>query len=317
MIETDRTIATPEQNSTFFHRLNSNTAYLDNYSWGIDNLIRYVPDKIKNRLKINSHGLNKMTTVIVSPGQQKNLNQEFLNSVINFSALVNESIGLPKTNSLVIRTAKANFFSPGGNISNQNLSEPMVLASHIGSGQQKLLLKSEKTPTQQIASLQELSNIFPYDKYLLIHDDNEKLQKEAVHGTFVITDNVSEIVIRKGSLHARNMTSKEFPHLKFTSGKPDYLFEIDPYTLSGLVKGEVVNVKSPRINIEGYTLTGSVAHFISKEAKIFSEEILEKYKKVTKLFGENTVMEFRLYPQIQTLPYSNRMQILDANIKFV
>ena len=157
MIETDRSIAIPEQNSIIFHRLNSNTAYLDKYPWSINNLIRHVPDKIKNRLKINSHGLNKMTTVIVPPGQQNNLDQNFLNSIIRFSGLVNKNIGLPETDSLVIRTAKAYFFSLDGYNSNQEFSEPMVLASCIGSEQQKLLLKTEGEPTQQISSLQELS----------------------------------------------------------------------------------------------------------------------------------------------------------------
>ena len=317
MVEIHRDHFSSEDNSINYLKLNMNTAYLDSYPWKIEDLMFYVPEKIKNRLVINFTGLNKMTTVIVPPKYQKNLDQEFLNSLVGLSSMVNQNIGLPETNNLVIRTAKAVSSYPHTNNHSLHIfSEPMILASVIGSQDQKLLLRTEGKRSLQINSLSEIPELLPYDKYYLIHDDNESLQKKAVHGAFLITDEVSELVIRTNSLHARNITSKEFPHIKFTSSEPDYLFEIDPHTLSGLVQNGSLSAHSPRINMEGYCLTSQIAKNIFNETQNFSAEILEKYKTINKLFGEKAVMEFRLYPAMDTLPDYNRLQILDVNTKF-
>lgn len=315
MIEAEKSSAF-ESNTAVFHRLNVNTLCLDNLAWDMESLMFRVPDKIKNRLKINLYGLNQMTTVIVAPNQQQNLDQDFLDAIIRFSDSINESIGLPETENLIVRTAQVNSFSLGkAKGSGQKFSEPMVQVINVGSEEQQLLLHTEGKPERQINSLQELSAIFPHDKYLLIHDDNERLQKRAVHGTFLITDYVSELVIRTDSLHARNIVSDKYPHIKFTSDDPEYLFSVDPNTLSFMVRGGEISAHSPRIDIRGRNLTGRTAKYISKEIQGFSWEIFEKYAKATEIVGKKAVMEFRLYPPTG-FENQRRLHVLDINDRF-
>lgn len=267
------------------------------------------PEKISKRLRLNSLGLNGLATVVVAPACIKSINNGNLEQILEFSNQINEKLGLPPTNDLVIRTS-AQVRRWGLNVTPPTiLSEPALLISNLQNNPIYQLLGKNI----MLTSLQAFIRMLPGGSFFLIHDDNNIPQIEGLHGSIYEGTSGTEIYLRTGSLHARDMgdPSNHYPTIRINAARLEDLFEVtQSEVLTALQKNETTyNI---RRGVRILNCTPDEAIHLTTCLHKNTELIFFSYKNIEENFGVGRTSEFRIYPQIKGW-VGQKLHVLDVN----
>jgi hypothetical protein len=303
----------PEQSELLYRNINKSTQTLGSeiYIHPENSYLHpNLPPKIRKRLMLNLSGINGLATTIVPPQKRRCLDSESLEKIIEFSNIVNKGLGLPETNDLILRSASH------AKPSRVSASEPALLIKDVGKQNQKMEIHTDDNIPRNINSLKSFEKTLKDDAYLIIHDDNYPLQRKSIHGQLLIGE-VTELVIATNSLHARNLTTSGIPFIKINPTYPEDLFKLDPLMLEAKIRNGFDRLKSPRIDITAGNIQNvSTVSKMVRDVNRVSDLVANCYQRISRLFGNGCVMEFRLYPQSNRLSDINRLHVLDVDKSF-
>ncbi len=226
-----------------------------------------VPEAIVKRVQLNILHLNGLSTHIFGPQVRPSI--EGLRGVMAVSNQVNEAIGLPRSNDLIIRTRRKR---PPAEPLQKFVSSALLVLNVSSKSPNFIVLGSGK-----IDSLEEFYQMLPDGSFLMIHDDNPTLQRGAIHGTYMDTDNppMTELIVGTDMLHARALNAElasdqktVINHVLHLKGYGEEIFWLPEYS-RGSAKG---------------------LFWVAQQRK---EDIVTTYKKVMRFFGKGAAMEFR------------------------
>lgn len=299
-------------------QINQNTLFLTGYPFhsSLEQILMTVPPKIKTRVIINTSQLNHLPTIIVQPESVTFLTQEILLQILDYSNKLNAEIGLPETQDLIIRSAEQKTFQFGRNANNPKFSEPAVLLQNLGKSDSRYNLLEKAGLRTNPVSFEEFVKALKTKAFLMIHPDHYNLQTQGLHGALVVNDAGCELVCATGVLHARNLADSDLnaPVIRINSNHLEDIFRIDPFFAYTAIQRGIGKSFSGKPEI--YSLNeqhSKEASMVFKKAMYNSAYILGAYKKVLDTFGEETVMEFRIYPNEDIV---RPLHVLDVNKKF-
>jgi hypothetical protein len=299
-------------------QLNTNTQYLDQYPPENKESLRWISTpKINKRLCLNKVGLNRLATTVIHPSVSGNL-VEMFSDILDFSNKINDRIGLPQTNDLIVRSSvrKSTSLKNFGKYDVSDYSSPALLVTSASNDNPKYKLLTENNKTKSINSIEDFINLLGIDYFLLIHDDNLPLQQQAVHGRICAKNTGVELVLATKVIHARELGvgNPDYPFIEIRSQSLDDIYSINPsLLLKGSEKDRVINSQRMEILIKNCTQR-DVSFLITKAKR---EELLLQHilDKTHMLFGENSVAEFRSYNVLEG-GIGEKIHVLDVDDKF-
>lgn len=296
-------------------RINFNTQIITkDKGFGLSNFLRKTTEKVANRVSINLGGLNTLDTTIVAPEMVEGiLNDESLAQILDFSNSINGSIGIPETDSVIIR-------SSARHPKNKN-SEPAVLAQNINSKGKKYeyLTDGERT---QLYNVADFKNCLSPGTWLLIHSDNCLLQTNGVHarmhesnfgnellaGTKVLQSRELEMVgEKKPSLKANQSSSRVISHYKLTN-----LLNLDTKTLQKMILDGVDEAIINGVTVKLKNLSSDQVEDLVGILSNESDDLLWAHESGQKLKGSLATTEIRIYPTLEK-GIGSRIQVLDVD----
>lgn len=305
-------------NGLYGQKINQNTLYVTGYPshCSLEQLLWTIPPKIKTRVVINVSELNHLPTIIVQSESVANLTQEALIQMLEYSNTLNAQIGLPETQDLIIRSAEKKTFRTGKRSRSPKFSEPAILLQNLGRSNSKYKLLEKAGLGTNPISFEEFVEAIGTQTFLLIHPDHDKLQTEGLHGALVVNDAGCELACATGVPHARNLVDSKLdaPVIRISSNHLEDIFQIDPFFAAVAIQKGIG--KSFRGIPEIYSLNNQSPKEGLRVFKIAQKNaayILNTYQKVIDIFGEEAVMEFRIYPGESI---RSPLHVLDVNKKF-
>ena len=269
------------------------------------------PRKVATRLEMNEHGLNRLSTTIVTPEKAKYLGFEDLLKILKFSEEVNARIGLPKTDSLIIRTS---YISPG------KPSEPALLINNLTGNTTYSYLDEDKKV--RLNSLEEFTRFLRPHTYLMIHDDNYELQMNGIHVRTSELLHGSELLFGTDALQTREleMEKKKRPSIRINVSRDGVvshygmaaLFSIPSTIIDKMFDQSCEYLSANGISIRMRNIDREKAKLILQRIQKDRESLLELHRIGEELHGTHAVVESRIY---HTLPggLGRRVQALDIN----
>ncbi len=232
---------------------------------------------------------------------------------MKFSNKANRRIGLPQTDSLILRSA---YITPG-----TRLSEPALLIDNLNSPQPTYNYLDENVKTK-LASHKEFTNFLRPNTHLLIHDDNYDLQRGGIHVRTTESISGAELFFGTDALQTREleMETKKRPSIRINISHPPVsshykmaeLFNIDPADIERMCDEGIgyleKNGKSIRLRNIDKAKALKLVHDIKKD----KEALLEAHNIGQEMKGERAVVESRIY---RKLPggQGRRVQALDID----
>lgn len=296
-----------------FKTINKNTAVFGRNIGNLDieNFRWTLTEKVGKRLKINLLGLNGLSTIIVTPNSSSDIK---INDAINFlsySNQVNQSIGLPHTSDLIVRTSATRFFALG-NLGKTRLSEASLLIMNVSENPKFKIMTGENNPTT-IDNIEHFTKSFKNEVFFLVHDDNLKLQTAGVHGAINVQNGTAELFVRTGSLHARDMgdPASHYPTIRINTSYTEDLFNVNPSQIE-LSSFRDLRLFSSRMSIKSSNCDGKSANYLARVIRQDKETIMNMHRFVQEKFGEKSTTEFRIYTNIDG-GIGRRVHVLDVN----
>lgn len=291
--------------------LNSNTQFITYREVSPGYIDSVITPRVRNRILLNQLGLNGLaTTIVENPKPEMFSGNNFFRRIINYSNWVNESLDLPSTGDLVIRTSAANTLRDH----RVRISEPAVLVTNAGSLASRFsILSGDKSRAPHLHQ----RNFFSFlgsPAFLMIHDDNNRLQRQAMHGRISQTPDRDEIVIATGTTHSRGLSEKnpDYPYITLRMYGLGHLERINPDLISA-------HVSLGQTRTEGFGIEYSVHNCSQHEAYALLFKLLREQFMIrnvlsicNKHFGQYCVMEFRSYNLIEG-GIGRKIHVLDVN----
>ena len=283
-----------------FIRLNSNT-YL--YPRSVSNLSS-APEKIKKRIAINQSGLNGLATMIIPPEITHHLTSRDLVNIIKKCNSINNNIGLPPTDSLVIRSAAINQFGC--------FSEPGLLVKNLEFKEVFQSLGNDSAGKYH--SLSEYLSDLSANTFLMIHDDNYRLQIQSLQGRIGQSSDGFELFVGTGILHPRDIDrqSNTEPTIRISAQSIEDLIDFP-------IAAPIANYACEHT----YVHRGANATFFNADifqAGQLSRRLLREkyliymlYAKTTQHFPHPEAVEFRIYP-LPEGSIGTKAHVLDLDI---
>ena len=282
--------------NTIYSQLSENVYHINqrNIPVSIDDLGFITTQKIRKRLILCKNKLNGLATLVVDSKTKYKIDLEDLQDISYLSNEINDEIGLPHTKSIVIRTSKRN----------NELSDPMYLLSDVNDISKENWL-----------NFQYFLNTLGKEVFLMIHDDNYELQKKCIHGRFLIRKDTCELAFKTGSAHARQIGDPELIHptIIINSNNLDDIFRVQPKTISNLLNTNSVEVKFRRVKIRMRNFRNDSSAIKLYKRMVKNRMFLhEAYEKISKIYGNSKVMEFRIYPT-ENIGLCKNFHVLDID----
>ena len=294
----------------------NNTCYIGNgKEMSTDRLSWLVPPKIRNRIKLNKEGLCSMATTIIDPETSKSLDVEMLRKIGSISNKMNKEAGYPVSSDLIIRTSREKPFQFHRNERCTLMSEPAMLMTNIDSQNPGFKLLDKVEGVNKINSLNEFLELIPKESFMLIHDDNAIIQRDALHGKFGKIMDKYELICRTGTLHARDLGDPDglYPTLRINHEDISILLGLD--SARSFFWGESRITTTDITSIHSINSSNIDSKRIIERVKKDGFRIWQAYEKTARLFGEWAIIEFRLY-SAKLIEARQRMQVMDVDIKF-
>lgn len=293
-------------------RINGNTQIISGNGLDAEAVLRAAPPKVSTRVTINRRNLNRLATTVVAPDAAHNLDAEDLCGILRFSNEVNEYIGLPETDSLILRSS----YRRSG-----SRSEPALLVRGITKGEPEYEFLEEGKKTR-IRHLSDFTGYLRPSTYLIIHDDNYELQMRGIHARTRELETGAELLFGTDCLQTREleMEEKRKPSIRVNVS---YRGAPSVYKISGLFTGlsDIVNdmfrtgidflqtdVRNIRLRNIDYQKAMQLVFNILRD----EEALVEMHKTGQDMRGQHAVVESRLYINLPS-GVGRRVQILDID----
>ena len=306
------------------HQLNKNSIIIaKNIPESLRFYINILPNKIKKRLQINEAGLNGLATTVIDSQIVRAMNEKDFIKILHLSNQINQGLGLPPANSLVVRTARPYQNRNGANHNGVSVSEPMLLAINIEEDKRKLILK-ENGQSIKLNSISDFVKRVPDDTFLMIHDDNELLQTQAYHIKVRKSESGAELNIGTGILHARELDNPDslIPSIQINTPNFEDLFKYEnsySFDINTVLKG-LREPKHPVKSLNQTTFSFNNINFKTAAVilKTLNQDkflIQEAVERANNIFGEGSVVEIRDY-QIPEGGIGQKIHVLDVDNRF-
>jgi hypothetical protein len=294
----------------------NNTCYVGvGNEMSADRLSWLVPPKIRKRIKLNKEGLCTMATIIIDPETCGVLDVDMLRRIGSISNEMNKEAGYPASSDLILRTSREKPFEIQRNGRYTLMSEPAMLVTNFDSQNPSFRLLNKIEGVSKISKLDEFLELIPEASFMLIHDDNAMIQRNALHGILGNVMDKYELICRIGTLHARDMGDPDglTPTLRINHTDPNILLGVD--SARSFFWGESKITTTDITTMHTVNSTNIDAKRIMGRVKKDGFRIWKAYQDTIKLFGKRAMMEFRLYsPELSEA--KQRMQVMDVDLEF-
>lgn len=267
------------------------------------------PWRVLNRVFLHEIAACQMFTAIAAPHER--LNNEILRAIAREASVVNAQIGLPTAvEDLFIRTREDSPYRSFG-FHNDKQEKPriagtnpalQILGIHSRSPRFKQL-KTEFSPEIKFNSVEEwICSINP--SYLLIHEENQELQKKSIHGRIMSVDPSGpyELSIGTDALHARMIGLNGSRYVRVEGHDIRWLVES---VLCGRADGVVDR-----------SWDSHSAFKLMQRLEPYLDKLLHTLDRVQNKYGRNAVPEFRIYPDMfEGEPVLAGLQVYDLDQK--
>ncbi len=275
----------------------SNIRYIVPRGYGVNlDLVGMVHPDVKMRVDLGRLVISQLPTSIIFPGVE--LTNTLISSCLRYSNKVMNDIGLPQSSDLYIRSRPSSPDFVLGRVSPLPIySRRSLIIKNAG------VLMAQRSVEFDDATHGMVGFSSPYawqkslyrGAMLMIHSEDEVLQKKCLHGVVGRVDGDIEAFIGDQRIHARGLVERP-------GDKPFVRLRGTDVTSALTVKDEAVRTYSNEPD----------ALRLTQRWLAMRRRVATFYEIVTDFWGRDASMEFRIYPE----GHDGVLQVLDVDVGF-